>query len=192
MRIAIISGSTRPGRKSDRVAAWVHSSADVRPGVEFEVVRIADLGLPLLDEPVPARAGIYEREHTRRWSHVAASYDGFVIVTPEYNHSVPAALKNAIDFLYDEWSNKAVGFVGYGADGGVRAVEHLRQIMAEVRSAGVGTSVALALSDDFADYRDPDADFTPRPHQDQILSSLLDEVIDWAKVLRGLRDTRSA
>lgn len=191
MKIAIISGSTRPGRKSNQVAAWVRDNANC-PGADFTVVSLAEVGLPLLDEPVPARAGIYEHDHTQQWSRIVNSYDGYVIVTPEYNHSVPAALKNAIDFLYAEWNDKAVGFVGYGADGGVRAVEHLRQIMAEVRSATVGTSVALSLFDDFADYRDPDADFTPRAQQGRDLTALIDELIEWAGALRGVREARNA
>jgi NAD(P)H-dependent FMN reductase len=197
-QIAIISGSTRPGRRSGSVAAWSHAVATARPDAEFTLVDLAEVGLPMLDEPLPPRAAAYQRPHTRRWAATIAGFDGFVFVTPEYNHSVPAVLTNAIDYLYAEWNDKAGGFVGYGADGGVRAVEHLRQIMAEVKVAGVGTQVcgsttllALSLFDDFTDYRSPDSTFRPRAHQEQTLNTMLDELVEWSTAMRAIRLARS-
>ena len=113
---------------------------------EFELVDIKDFNLPLLDEPVPPSLGKYSKQHTKKWAAKIASFDGFVFVTPEYNHGISGALKNAIDFLFAEWNNKAAGFVGYGSAGGVRAVEHLRLVMAEVQVADraqPGRAVAL-------------------------------------------------
>ena len=145
-RIAIIVGSTRPNRLAPQVAEWVHEHAQQHGGAEFELVDIADQNLPLLDEPMPPAMGQYSKDHTKAWAEKIASYDGFIFVTPEYNHSVPAALKNAVDFLYAEWNNKAIGFVSYGSAGGTRAVEAWRLVAAELRT----------LTADVADM-------TPRP-----------------------------
>ncbi len=150
-RIAIIAGSTRPNRRSRIVADWVHATAQGRGDAEYEVVDLVDVDLPLLDEPVPAAFGQYHHPHTKAWSKRIASFDGFVFVTPEYNQSIPAVLKNAIDYLYNEWHGKSAGIVGYGIDGGKFAIEHLRQICAEVRVAGVPPAVMLKVFDDFAD-----------------------------------------
>ncbi len=149
-KIAIIAGSTRPGRRSRLVAEWAASvAAQEHPAAEFEIVDLADFALPLLDEELPALFGRYGNEHTVRWAETIARYDGFVFVTPEYNHSIPGALKNALDFLYAEWNDKAAGFIGYGLHGGTRAVEHLRLILAELKVATVRTQVALSLHHDF-------------------------------------------
>ena len=123
LQVGIIIGSTRPGRKADAVASWVHEIAKQRTDAAFEVVDIADYNLPLLDEPVPPSIGKYSKDHTKKWAAKIATFDAFVFVTPEYNHGTSAALKNAIDFLFAEWNNKAAGFVGYGSAGGVRAIE---------------------------------------------------------------------
>ena len=113
LRIAIIMGSTRPGRKAEAVAKWAYEIARKRDDAEFELVDIKDFNLPLLDEPMPPIMGKYTHDHTKRWSAKIASFDAYVFVTPEYNHATSGALKNAIDFLYSEWVNKAAGFT-YG------------------------------------------------------------------------------
>jgi NAD(P)H-dependent FMN reductase len=100
IRVAIIAGSTRPGRKAGTVARWVHGIAARRDDAACEVVDLADYGLPILDEPVPPMAGRYKHPHTLRWAATVASFDAYIFVTPEYNCSVPAALKNALDYLY--------------------------------------------------------------------------------------------
>lgn len=145
VRIAIVTGSTRPGRKSLAVAEWVYRLARERKDAEFELVDIADYELPLLDEPMPPLLSQYTHAHTKIWSERIASFDAYVFVTPEYNHSTSGALKNAIDYLYQEWLNKAAGFVSYGGHGGVRAVEHLRLILAKLMVATVRGQVALSL-----------------------------------------------
>ncbi|RJL32120.1 NADPH-dependent FMN reductase [Bailinhaonella thermotolerans] len=186
-RIAIIIGSTRPGRRGELVARWVRETAlRHRPDVTFDILDLADFDLPLLDETTPAIFGTYERSHTQRWSAAVASYDGFVFVTPEYNHSFPAVLKNAIDFLFHEWNDKAAGFVSYGVHQGVRAVEHLRLVLAEVKVATVRTQVALSNFADYAESMDP-ATLDPRSHQRQDLITMLDEVLSWANALTALR-----
>ena len=132
LKIAIILGSTRPNRVGVIVAEWVNGLAGKRIDAEFKLVDVAMLGLPLLDEELPPAAGQYARQHTRDWAAKVASFDAFVFVTAECNHSVPADLKNALDFVYAEWADKAAGFVSYGVAGGIRAVEHLRPILAEL------------------------------------------------------------
>ena len=127
LKIGIIVGSTRPGRKALDVANWVQSVAGKRRDAIYEVVDIADFDLPLLDEPVPPSMDEYSKPHTIAWAEKIGGFDAFVFVTPEYNRSTSAALKNALDFLYKEWNNKAAGFVSYGSAGGARAVEHLRE-----------------------------------------------------------------
>src|SRR6266404_8440506 len=106
LRVAIIIGSTRPGRKGEAVAKWVYEIGQKRSNATFEVVDIKDFNLPLLDEPVPSIMGQYTHQHTKTWSAKIASFDAYVFVTPEYNHATSGALKNAIDFLYHEWVNK--------------------------------------------------------------------------------------
>src|SRR4051794_30795008 len=129
LKVGIIVGSTRPGRKALTIAAWVYELLKSRADAEFEIVDIEDYKLPLLDEPMPPLMRRYTKEHTRAWSAKIDSLDAFIFVTPEYNHATSAALKNAIDFLFHEWANKSAGFVGYGGAGGYRAVENLRLVM---------------------------------------------------------------
>lgn len=191
-RIAIIVGSTRPGRRSEQVAGWVHRVASTYGRAAFEVVDLAEHHLPLLDEPAPAAMGSYAHDHTRRWADVIAAYDGYVFAVPEYNHSVPAVLKNAIDYLYAEWADKSAGFVSYGLQGGTRAAEHLRQILAELKIADVRTQVALTIRDDYV-FNDPDLpeSLTPREHQEATLRRMLDEVVEWSEALQPLRSGAS-
>jgi NAD(P)H-dependent FMN reductase len=190
IRIGIIVGSTRPGRKALDVAKWVHRVVSEQGGAEFEIVDIKDFDLPLLDEPLPPSRGKYEKEHTKRWSAKIAQFDGFIFVTPEYNHSVPGALKNAIDFLYAEWNDKAAAFVSYGGAGGTRAVEHLRGIMGELKVADVRTQVVLSLYEDFEDY----TVFKPRELHEKTLATQLSQLLTWSEALAETRtsDSREA
>ncbi|MBI0296243.1 NAD(P)H-dependent oxidoreductase [Streptomyces sp. PRKS01-29] len=182
-KIAIILGSTRPGRNGEAVAQWVFDIARQRSDAEYELVDIADYRLPLLDEAVPPSLGQYAQPHTRAWAEKIASFDGYVFVTPEYNHSTSGALKNALDFLYAEWNNKAAGFVGYGSAGGTRAVEHLRLIMAELQVADVRAQVSLSLFTDFEDF----SRFTPAEHQTEAVHTLLDQVVIWSVAMATVR-----
>lgn len=185
MRIAIVVGSTRPGRQAEAVAGWVKAGASRCSEARFEVVDLARYALPFLDEPRPAAHGAgYVHPHTQAWSKTIAGFDGYILVTPEYNRSTTGVLKNALDFLYEEWHHKAVGFVGYGLAGGVRAVEHLRLIAAELKLADVRAQVALSLFEDFKGGR-----FAPRPHHQEILNTLVDEVVTWSRALAPLRAT---
>ena len=115
IRVAVITGSTRPNRHSDSVAEWVLGRAALRDDIDAELVDLTTVDLPIYDEPMPPIMGEYAHEHTRAWAATIEAFDAFVFVTPEYNRSIPAVLKNAIDFLYAEWNDKAAGFVSYGA-----------------------------------------------------------------------------
>src|SRR4051812_37383629 len=182
-KIAVIIGSTRPGRVGESVGQWAYELAKKRTDAEFELVDIKDFNLPLLDEPVPPSMGQYSKQHTKNWAAKINTFDGYVFVTPEYNHGICGALKNAIDYLYGEWNNKAAGFVGYGSAGGARAVEQLRLVMAEVQVATVRNQVALSLFTDFESY----TKFKPAAYHEKSLSQMLDQLIAWSVALKPLR-----
>ena len=181
-KIGIILGSTRPGRNGEAVAKWVLDVAKQRTDAEFELVDLLDYNLPHYDEPIPASMGNYVHPHTQEWARKIASFDGFIIVTPEYNHSTSGALKNAIDFLFAEWNNKAVGFVSYGSVGGARAVEHLRLIAGELMMADVRAQLALSFAGDFENYQ-----FAPKEQHAVALTPVIDQTVAWATALAPLR-----
>jgi uncharacterized protein (TIGR02246 family) len=183
LRIAILTGSTRPNGRSRAVAEWVAFAAHT-DGLDLVIVDLDEVGLPMLAEPSPAAFGDYTLSHTREWAELIDGFDGYVLVSPEYNHSTTAPLKNALDHLYGEWHDKAVGFVGYGVDGGIRAVEHLRAVTAELGMAGVGPQVALYLFEDF----DGQGGCSPRQRQSDALERMLGQLARWAGALRQLRD----
>lgn len=184
LKIAILTGSTRPGRNNESVARWVLSQAKNRTDAEFELVDIQDYNLPLLDEPMPPSLHQYTKDHTKKWAEKISQFDGFVIVTPEYNHATSAALKNALDYLYAEWNNKAVGFVSYGSMGGARAVENLRLISGELQMADVRTAVHLSLFNDFENF----SVFKPNPLQAETLKTMLDQLVRWSGALKSIRE----
>jgi NAD(P)H-dependent FMN reductase len=187
-KIGIILGSTRPGRNGEAVANWVLDIASKRTDAEFELVDLLDYKLPHLDEAVPAARGQYANPHTREWADKIGSFDGFVMVTPEYNHSTSGVLKNAIDYLFAEWNNKAVGFVSYGSVGGARAVEHLRLIAGELMMADVRAQLGLSLATDFENY----TKFVPNERHEQALGAVLDQVVTWSEALAHLRQPVAA
>jgi NAD(P)H-dependent FMN reductase len=160
IKIGIILGSTRPNRSGEQVATWVHDLASRRGDAEFELIDLRDHPLPHLDEPLPPSMGQYHNQHTRRWAATIAPLDGFIMVTPEYNHSTSAVLKNALDYLYAEWNNKA-----------------------ELQMADVRQQVTLSLLTDFENY----AVFRPGDHHAAWLDTLIDQVIAWSTALAPLR-----
>lgn len=181
-RIAVVIGSTRPGRKGEGIGHWVHEVAAARDDLDVELVDVADRHLPLFDEPAPPMLGRYANDHTRVWAETIRAFDGFVFVVAEYNHGIPAALKNAVDYLYAEWNDKAAGFVGYGVDGGVRAIEQLRLVLAPLKVATVSATAPLRLFTDLGpDGRPAD------PRHAAAVSAVLDQVRDWSAALAPLR-----
>ena len=184
IKIAIIIGSTRPNRNGEAVGRWTYDLARKRTDAQFELVDLKEINLPLLDEPVPPAMGQYSKPHTKSWATKIDAFDGFVFVTPEYNHSTSGALKNAIDYLFREWNNKAAGFVGYGSAGGVRAVESLRLVMGELKVADVRSQVMLSMYTDFENF----TTFRPQENQEKSVHAMADEVVAWGGALKGMRE----
>ncbi|HEY0248528.1 MAG TPA: NAD(P)H-dependent oxidoreductase, partial [Gryllotalpicola sp.] len=144
-----------------------------------------DFPLPHLDEAIPASMGQYQGEHTKKWAAKVAEFDGYVFVTPEYNHSTPGVLKNALDYVYNEWNNKAAGIVSYGGVGGARAAEHLRLILAELQVATVRQQVALSIMTEFENF----SVFKPGDYNVGFLSTLLDQLVAWTKAFEPLHQS---
>lgn len=180
LKIAVILGSTRPGRNGKGVADWVMGKAAGRSGADYTLI---DYPLPHLDEGMPAAMGQYAGDHTKNWAATIAGFDGFVFVTPEYNHSTSGVLKNAIDYLYNEWNNKAAAFVSYGALGGARAIEHLRAISSELQIAHVRQQLSFSLFGDFENF----SAFAPQALHDDAATTMFDQLEAWARALKGLR-----
>lgn len=177
LNIGIIIGSTREGRVSPQVAAWVKEVADKRGDANYTIIDIADYKLPLLGEAGADASG------AAAWSEAVAAQDGFVFIVQEYNHSITGALKNALDYLRDEWNNKAAGIVSYGSVGGARAAEHLRGILGELSVADVRVHPALSLFTDFENG----TEFKPKAVQEDSVNQMLDQLIPWSKALFTIR-----
>lgn len=181
-RIGIILGSIREGRIGESVAQWVLEQAKQRDDATFELVDLAEYAVPLLTSAtVPGAANKqYDDPNVTQWGATIDELDGYIFVTAEYNHSVPGAFKNAFDSLGSEWSNKALGLVSYGADGGVRAVEHWRVIAANLHLHAVRGQVSLSLFTDFGENG-----VAPMDRRAGELSTLLDQVVALTSKLRG-------
>ncbi|QVQ52580.1 NAD(P)H-dependent oxidoreductase [Spiractinospora alimapuensis] len=191
-KIAIIIGTTRPDatdtvrgvpRKGKAVGDWVEATAKTREDATYTLIDLADVRLPLFDEPLPPLMGTHVHPHTRDWAATTDAFDGFVFVTAEYNRSVPAALKNALDYLYAEWGDKAAAIVSYGALGGTNAADHLRAVLSELGVAHVPEQVTLGLYTDFEGL----IDLAPQSHQPDRLHAMLDHLTAWTLALRPLR-----
>lgn len=183
LKVAVIIGSTRPNRKGEAVGKWVFDQAKERADADYELIDLKEVNLPFLDEPQPPSSGKYTLPHTLAWSARISALDAFVFVTPEYNHGVCPPLKNALDFLYKEWNNKAAGFVGYGGSGAQRSVEHLRGCCAELQMATVRSQVALSLRTDWENFET----FKPAPNHPKTLGTMLDQLNAWGGALKTLR-----
>jgi len=177
LKIGIVLGSTREGRVSPQVGTWVKELADKRGDADYQIIDIADFKLPLLGEAGGDASGAAD------WSTQINGCDGFVFIVQEYNHSITGALKNALDYLRDEWNNKAAGIVSYGSVGGARATEHLRGILSELQVAHVRVHPALSL---FTDFENGSV-FKPKAEQLDSVNQMLDQVIPWTTALKTLR-----
>ncbi|MDQ4489840.1 NAD(P)H-dependent oxidoreductase [Sinomonas sp. ASV486] len=183
-KIAVVTGSTRPGRNNLQVAEWVLARAqESKPEIEFELVDIAAFNLPLLNEAMPAAYQAYSQEATKEWSARIDEFDGFIFVAAEYNHSVSPALANALSYLNAEWANKAAGIVSYGSAFGVRAVEHLRGILSELQIAHVQKTGMFSLFGDFENF----STFKPTEMQAASVDPMLDQLVSWTKALESVR-----
>lgn len=185
VKIGIIIGSVREGRNAEAVANWMYDFAVGRQDadVEYELVDLADYPLPLLGAKVPEAIQEESEKAIKGWLEKMASFDGYIFVTPEYNHAVGGALKNALDYLNPELNNKAAGFVGYGSLGGTRAHENLRLILGELQVADVRTAVTFSLMSDFENM----SVFKPADYHEANANQMLDQVIAWSRALKTVR-----
>ncbi|SEL38296.1 NAD(P)H-dependent FMN reductase [Carnobacterium iners] len=185
LKIGIITGSTRPNRKSLKIAEELKKWADKREDALYEVVDIADYNLPMYNEPIAALySQDYQTPEAIPWAEKINSLDGFIFVVPEYNHGLPSALKNAIDYLCHEYGNKVAGSVTYGSQGGIRAGEVLRLVLGGLHVAVISTSLALSILTDF----DSEDNFIPEEIHQTIFNKLLDRLLAWGEPLKVLRD----
>lgn len=184
-KIKIILSSSRPTRFADQPGQWIMGLADQFKGAEFELVDLAQLDLPFLDEPVPALHRNYQNEHTKQWSKIVDEADGFVFVTAEYNHGYTALLKNAIDYLYHEWGHKPVAFLSYGADaGGARAVDQLRAVAGHLSMYDITEHVILPQ---YYLNTDQDGKFQFGDRHERSAINMLTRLVFWADTMKAAR-----
>ncbi|MEJ6783992.1 NADPH-dependent FMN reductase [Aminobacter sp. Piv2-1] len=188
LRIGIILGSTRPGRRGIQIASWVLDTARAYGSAEYELVDLADHNLGNLDEAGNPNHQLYEHAHTQKWGELVESFDGYMFIVPEYNHSFPGALKNALDYVYREWNNKAAGIVSYGGwAAGVRAAEALRLVLAELQVATVRAQPAVPLIPTFSS-----GVFVPSDGIAASVVSMLDQLIAWSSAMRSVREAKAS
>lgn len=187
LRIGIILGSTRPGRRGDQLASWVLDIAQRHGGATYELVDLADYHLGNLDEPGNPSLQQYQHAHTKVWAKLIAGFDGYVFLTPEYNHSLSGALKNALDYVYKEWNDKAAGIVCYGGwAAGVRAAEALRLILAELQVATVRAQTSVPLLATFATGA-----FVPTEPLTASVETMLAQLLAWTQGMRTVREAKA-
>lgn len=181
MKIGVIVGSIRKGRTAEKVAAWMTETIGERGEFTYEVIDLADFDLPMYDG-----AGMpmlmdrqYDHPEVTRWSQAVDACDAFIFITPEYNHSVPAALKNAVDTLGPEWVGKPIAFVGYGSMGAIRAIEHWRQIAANFHMVDIREQVGFIQGMEMRDG------FQPMPNRAKELTAMLDRLEGVTRKLAG-------
>jgi NAD(P)H-dependent FMN reductase len=183
--LQVIVGSTRPGRKGLAVARWVQRLAEEHGGFDVELVDLAEVALPLFDEPEHPRLQRYTHQHTKDWSATVRRADAFVFVTPEYNHSFPAALKNALDHLHVEWADKAAALVSYGGvSAGLRAATALKPVLTALRMVPVVEAATIPF---FTQFLTEDGEFVPNAELEAGAKAMLDELARVTPVLRSLR-----
>ena len=183
--LTIIIASTRPGRAGLPIATWFAARARAHRAFDERVVDLAAVDLPMYDEPEHPRLRRYRHAHTQRWSAIVDAADAIVFATPEYNHGYPATLKNAIDYLHEEWRSKPVGFVSYGGvAAGTRAVEQLLQVVTAVRMFPVACAVNIPFHTQFLDQ---EGELHANDIMDQAADDMLDELVSAEATLRPLR-----
>jgi NAD(P)H-dependent FMN reductase len=186
-KLNVIVASTRPGRVGYPVAQWFTELARAHGGFEVELVDLAEVGLPLLDEPNHPRLGQYVHQHTKDWSASVAGADAFVFVTPEYNFGMPASLKNAIDYLHHEWQYKPVGFVSYGGvSAGTRAVQMTKQVVTTLKMTPVSEAVAIPFVTQFLG---DDGTVQANETMEGAAKAMLDELLRYTTALSLLRQS---
>lgn len=186
--LQIITASTRQGRKGPAVAAWFIEQARKHGKFTIDPIDLAEVNLPLFDEPNHPRLRKYEHEHTKRWSATIERADAFVVVTPEYDFSPPASLLNALEYLVHEWAYKPMAFVSYGGvSAGTRSVEAIKRTVTALKMMPMFETVAIPF---FAQHIDKETGlFSPGKVQEDACVAMLDELLRWTDALRVLRPT---
>ncbi len=185
-KIGIVMSTTRPGRFGDVPTLWIYDIARRRPDAEFEIVDLRDYPMPFFEEKLPLVYAPVENPVAKQWSARMASFDGYIFVTAEYNHSITGVLKNALDHLYPEMQRKPAAFVGYGGVGGSRAVEHLRHILAELHVATLKPAVHVGLVEMIGMLREGKT-MAHYPHLADAANPMLDDLVWWSNTLRAGR-----
>lgn len=186
--ILVVSGSSRPGNNNQKISAWFRQRAGAYGKLKFEFVDLNDLALPFFNEPNPPSLRDYQHESTKRWSAIASKADGFVFIVPEYNRGYPAITKNALDYLYTEWVNKPVAFVGYGTSSGIRAVEQLRLVAIELQMAPIREQVGIPVWE----HLNGDGTFRSTEALEKKAGVMLDQLAWWTRVLKRGREQEGA
>jgi NAD(P)H-dependent FMN reductase len=186
LHLQVITVSTRPTRKGPIVARWFMDQAKRSDQFTLEAVDLAEVNLPVYDEPRHPRLREYEHEHTRRWSAIVERADAYVLVTPEYDFGTPAALSNALQYLYHEWAYKPVGFVSYGGvSAGTRSVQMTKQLITALSMMPIPQAVSIPF---FSQHIGEDDSFDPGKVQEKAADTMLNELARWARALRPLRE----
>jgi NAD(P)H-dependent FMN reductase len=184
--LKIITASTRPGRKGPALSSWILDVAKKHTEFSAELLDLAVINLPFLDEPNHPRFQKYEKEHTKKWSATIAAADAFIFVMPEYNYGYPATLKNAIDFLYNEWLYKPVGFVTYGGiAGGTRSMQAIKQVASAVKMVPVVEAVNVPF---FTKYIDEQNKFNADDGINKAAEGMFKELLKWTESLQQMRN----
>lgn len=185
IKIKIIAGSVRPMRFNIQPATWIYNIAKERKDIEVELLDLQEINLPFLDEPIPPSQNKYSKEHSKKWSKIIAETDGFILVTPEYNHSYSPALKNAIDYLYYEWNYKPVSFISYGSmAGGARAVEHLRGVAGEIKMYDIREQILIP---NYWENMDENGKYKFNEHHVNSANAILNALTFWSGVFKEAR-----
>jgi NAD(P)H-dependent FMN reductase len=190
IKIQVIIGSTRQNRFSEKPATWIYEEAKKRKELDVELVDLRDYPLPFFDEPTsPMRMNKkYANDNVQKWANKVEEADGYIIISPEYNHGYSAVLKNAFDHIYPEWNNKPAGFVSYGNAGGARAIEQLRQVVIELQMAPIKQAIHIPSQVYLAIIRPKEGDVSnPFDALKDNANSFLDQLTWWTKALKVAR-----
>lgn len=187
--IKVIIASTRPGRKGPAIASWIFEKAKTLNNVNLELLDLAEINLPFMDEPAHPRLRTYQHDHTKKWSATIDAADAFIIVTPEYNFGFSAPLKNAFDYLLQEWQHKPVAIVSYGGiAAGTRSAQMLKQVITALSMMPISEAVNIPF---FTKHIDEDGNFISDETLDKSADTMLKELLRWTKGLKAIREDKN-
>lgn len=189
-QLKIITTTTRQERKGPVIANWIYSIAKENPQFDVEILDLAEIDLPMFDEPHHPRLKKYQHEHTKNWSGIIDAADAFIFVMAEYNHSYPAPIKNALDYLNSEWNYKPVGFVSYGGiSAGTRSVNALLEVVTTLKMMPIPEAVNIPF---YPQFINEDGVFVPNEITAKAADTMLKELDRWAEALKSMRTEEMA